>query len=436
MKEVIRLIRLSLALRILAAAASAILMMVVAADPGMLLQCTVVLPSLILLILLAWAPRRGWIGPRFVKGALIAMILAYTAEIAVSAILFRLVSPNVTTGATEWIAPDLRPWRAIMQFGFSLRPAPVVPLVFILIPAILGAWLDGQRNGLRWAAFTALMSSAGIIIFVVSEPEQFISSPWRTLGIGEFVAQAVVIFVVCYFVGSLADQQRAEQVLLEAANRQLAEQAHVREHLAASRERARLARDLHDTLAHTLAGLAVQIHAIGAMIKGEQPDMRRELEYAGRMAEEGLVSTRQAIGDLRASAVDDLGLVEALRRQAEQASQRGGVQVSFEHGDTVPELSDETSNALYRIAQEALANVERHAQAQHAVLALRSDGGAVELSVADDGIGFDPADLDDQQFGLRGMRERAELAGARLRVDSTVGEGTRVTLTVPAPASR
>ncbi len=195
-----------------------------------------------------------------------------------------------------------------------------------------------------------------------------------------------------------------------------------------------MARDLHDTLAHTLAGLAVQINAINALLKGEQPEVRRELAYASQMVEDGLVNTRQAIGDVRANAVVELGLGGALRRQVELLSQRSGAQATFEQDDDVPELRDEAANTLFRIAQEALTNIERHARAQHVGVALRTERGetsALVLSIRDDGIGFDTADLDDQRFGLRGMRERAELIGAHLRLDSAVGEGTQVTIKMP-----
>jgi signal transduction histidine kinase len=201
----------------------------------------------------------------------------------------------------------------------------------------------------------------------------------------------------------------------------------------------RLARDLHDTLAHTLAGLAIQINAVGALIKGDQPEVRRELAYAREMVEEGLVNTRQAIGDLRANAAAELGLAEALRRQAEMASQRSGIQATFEECGEALELSEETADTLVRIAQEALVNVERHARAQHAAVRLRWEPGdppAAVLSIQDDGIGFDAADLADQRFGLQGMRERAELIGGHLRLDSVAGEGTQVTVTVPVPGGQ
>jgi signal transduction histidine kinase len=263
--------------------------------------------------------------------------------------------------------------------------------------------------------------------------------PDATLAPFSFVALGLVTLVVCYFVGSLADQQRAEHAQLEQANRKLAEQAFVREQLATSRERMRLSRDLHDTVAHKLAALSVQVNAIDAVLRDPASDdpeiVHQEVERARVLVREGLDDARRAIGGLRANAVEDLGLAAALAKLAESVSQRGGLEVTFERRGDDPALPAETADALYLIVQEALNNVERHAQTQHAVVTF--DGGTpqaamVVIRVTDDGVGFDPAAKQDeaQRFGLIGMRERAELIGAQLRVDSQLDAGTTMTVSL------
>jgi signal transduction histidine kinase len=237
-------------------------------------------------------------------------------------------------------------------------------------------------------------------------------------------------------VASLADQQRREHAQLEEASKALAQQAHVREQLAASRERMNLSRDLHDTVAHTLAALSVQVNAVGAVMDGEQTAARRELDVARDLVKTGLENTRRAISGLRSAEVENFGLGGALQRQAESLSQRTSIQAQFEMDCHEPALSDEAANALFRIAQEALNNVERHSQAQHAWVKLAcGEREQAVLTIRDDGVGFDVSDLDDDnddrdadRFGLRGMRERAELIGAHLRLDSGVGRGTTVTV--------
>ena len=430
MSETLRLYRLSLALRIFTALLGLVSSLVLLGSQDMLASAIVLVPSSVLFLITFAAQQRGWVTPRFMRAMLASMIVVYTLEIIVTSVLVSYSANSVVTDPDR----NVGAWRLFALMTSTRRPQPNAPLLFILIPAILGAWLDGRKGAVRWSIFTTLMSSFGLLVFVALEASASTPSAFRSFGIGEFIAQATVIIVACYFVGSLADQQRAEQAKVESASRQLSAQAHVREQLAASRERVRLARDLHDTLAHTLAGLAVQINAIDAMLAGDQPAVRRELAYASKLAQEGLDNTRLAISDLRANLVADLGLAGALQRQTELVGQRTGAGAAFDQQGELPELDDTASATLFRIAQEALNNVERHARARNIRVSLCGRAGqrpSLTLSIKDDGIGFVAGDLVDQRFGLRGMRERAELIGAHLRISSVVGQGTEVVVTLP-----
>lgn len=431
MLEVIRLIRINLLIRLLTGAASIAAVVTVYGNLYGFSQLLTVLPSLILMVVALLAPRRGWVSQRFVKGLLISVILANAFEIAATAMVFRLALLN---GLQE---VPVRPIIVRITANMTTNSSSPLsgPLAFCFIPSVLGAWIDGKRGALRWAGFAVVATLFGGLSFLplLLSP---ITSPSTTLRLsqmngGEFVALSAVFLLTCYFVGALADQQRSEQAQLEVANRQLAEQTHVREHLAVTRERVRLARDLHDTLIHTLAGLAVQINAITTLADGDKPTLKRELAFASDMVQDGLNNTRAAIADLRANVVADLGLCGALQRQVDLVAQRCNTQITFQQIGSEPELSDEAGDTLFRIAQEALSNIESHAQAQHAsvkLLNVTDPTPQVTIIIQDDGIGFEPADLDDQRFGLRGMQERAEQISAHLRVDSKVGQGTRVTV--------
>ncbi|NJM40433.1 MAG: sensor histidine kinase [Anaerolineae bacterium] len=333
----------------------------------------------------------------------------------------------------------------IQNSEVSLRRVLGAPLVFVLVPTVLGAWVDGRKGWFRWAGAAVLINLISVgIVLTIDALSPLTSSATTTMTtisfrrqieIGDFMAQSLVVIVVCYFVASLADQQRREHAQLEEAGKALAQQAHVREQLAASRERMNLSRDLHDTVAHTLAALSVQVNAIGAVIDGEQAAARRELNVARELVKDGLENTRRAISGLRAAEVENFGLGGALQRQAEALSQRTGIRARFEMACQEPALSDEAANAMFRIAQEALNNVERHSQAQHAWVQLNcGEHDHATLTIRDDGVGFNIAELeddgDDDRFGLRGMRERAELIGAHLRLDSAAGQGTTVTVSM------
>lgn len=427
MREVLRLIRLTLLLRILVAAAGALVASTML--PGVVgLELAVALPSFLVLGFTFVASFKRWEGAPFVKGLLAAVILAQAVEAVVSRIGFQTVmaSLGINLGQSFTRTVGGAPGGAIMRLPLSAS------LLFITIPALLGAWVSGRHGALRWAAFAVLMSMLSNVTITSPELAQL------RLNAGLFGAQAMVVFITCYFVGILADQQRAEQAELEKANHQLAEQALVREQLAGSRERVRLARDLHDTLAHTLAGLVVQANVVNTLIDKDPMAARRELARIQAVAKEGLEEARAAISDLRANMVQDLGLSGALRRLAEMTRQRADLDVTFEQSGDDLQLDKDSAETLFRIVQEAVTNIERHARAKHVDLSITQTPPperTIVIRVRDDGVGFNVTSLDDERFGLRGMRERAELIGAHLRLDSTLGVGTTVTVTLRLQAN-
>jgi signal transduction histidine kinase len=418
MSEVLRLIRLTLILRIaVGLLVAGVVTTLLPAPNAFLLQIAAIVPSFLLLGAAVLAPLRGWDSKRFVNCLLVAMIVAQAVESLASRWAFRLMIESAPASSGELAIEAGTDFR-------TLRLPLSASLLFVTIPAILGAWINGKHDALRWAAFTVLLTLLGELLIFPPEFNQF------RLSVGLLGSQGIIVFIICYFVGSLADQQRAEQAQLEAANRQLAEQAPVREQLAASRERVRLSRDLHDTLAHTLAGLVVQMKAIDAVLDADPAAARRELARAGAVAKQGLDDTRAAISDLRTNAVEALGLGGALQRLVDVIGQRSGMQASFECIGPEPSLEQHTAESLFRITQEALNNVERHARAARVSVCLCNQDGTLTIQVKDDGVGFDIAALDDERFGLRGMRERAELIGAHMRVESAAGAGTQVTVTL------
>lgn len=429
MTEVIRLIRVSLVLRLIPSLAGLIALVATGNNNILLLVMFSALPSFLLLAGIWVAQRRSWVTPRHIRWMLILTILAYAIEMIVPLLAFRYAMahhliPTETSGIFS--APG----------DIEARSGRSYPLLFILIPTVLGAWMSGGRGALRWAGFAILINFLGLTLLLTDaalsgEILNAASVPFNDFGL--FLAQSLVIAIVCYFVGSLADRQRAEHAELEKASRLLAEQSFVREQLAVTRERMSLSRDLHDTVAHTLAALSVQMNAVAAVLDGPQPAARREVERARVLVKDGLESTRQAISGMRNNQVADLGLRAALEGQAEALAQRTDLQVVFECSGPEFDLTDEVSNTLFRIGQESLNNVERHSQAQTVHVNLRYADDAprtVTLMVRDDGTGFDAdAILDQDRFGLLGMRERAALIDAHLRVDSAVGQGTSVTVT-------
>ena len=202
----------------------------------------------------------------------------------------------------------------------------------------------------------------------------------------------------------------------------------LRDAIAASeRERSRWAWELHDETLQRLVGLRVLLSS--ALRTGEPQPVAAAVGEALDELQVEISNLKHLIAELRPAALDELGLDAALRNLCERTAATSGAEVDVSVEITVP-LSPEIETTVYRVAQEALTNVGKHATAEHVSVTLQPSGEMVELRVADDGRGFD-ASVGSGGFGLRGMSERAELAGGRVEVTSGP-KGTRVVASLPA----
>ena len=203
--------------------------------------------------------------------------------------------------------------------------------------------------------------------------------------------------------------------------------------LAALQERNRLAREIHDTLAQSLAGIALQLETADALLEaGKEPDrVQAAVHQALRLSRLGLEDARRSVLDLRAAPLEGSTLKEALQSLADAARAGGSLKVSVEFSGNLASLPLRVETGLYRIAQEALSNIVQHSAAEHAWLRLSVSSGIATLIVQDDGQGFDPGRVGEGRFGLVGMRERAKMLGGRMELTSKPGGGTRLETTVP-----
>lgn len=214
------------------------------------------------------------------------------------------------------------------------------------------------------------------------------------------------------------------QVGVAIDNARLYEQA---EQSAAAAERSRLARDLHDAVSQTLFSTTLIAEVLPKIWERNPEEGRRRLEELRQLTRGALAEMRALLLELRPAALAEAELPDLLRQLAESVTGRARIPVVVEVGGECC-LPVEAKVAFYRVAQEALNNVVKHAAASSASLALVSQGGEVRLRVADDGQGFDPAAVGPYRLGLGIMRERAEAVGGSLQVKSTAG-GTEVLLT-------
>jgi signal transduction histidine kinase len=191
-----------------------------------------------------------------------------------------------------------------------------------------------------------------------------------------------------------------------------------------------LARELHDSVSQALYGIALGAATARTLLDRDPPQAAGPLDYVRGLAEAGLAEMRALIFELRPESLETEGLVAALAKQAAAARARHELQVEADLSDE-PALPPAAKEALYRIAQEALHNVVKHAGARRVTIRLASEGDAVVLEVADDGVGFAADGAFPGHLGLRSMRERAERVGGTLAIESAPGAGATVCARVP-----
>jgi PAS domain S-box-containing protein len=219
----------------------------------------------------------------------------------------------------------------------------------------------------------------------------------------------------------------ANQAAVAIENAQLYEEASGK---AALEERQRLARELHDSVSQALYGIALGARTARTQLERDPKRAAEPLDYVLKLAEAAVAEMRALIFELRPESLAKEGLVTALDKQASALRARYGLKVETTLPEE-PQLPFAAKEALYRVAQEALHNVVKHAGAKNADLALEVGGGRVSLTIADDGVGFDPSGDFPGHLGLKSMRERLESIGGCLYIESAPEEGTRLSASVP-----
>lgn len=204
--------------------------------------------------------------------------------------------------------------------------------------------------------------------------------------------------------------------------------------LAASQERANLARELHDSVTQALFSMGLTMRSLELLLDTNPDGARAKLAELRELQKDALAEMRTLIFELRPKSLEQDGLEQALRTHAASVQGRTGLSVTVEADTGLPErLPPEAEETLYRIGQEALHNVVKHANASSARILLARVGGEIRLSVTDDGIGFDPSRTPRGHLGLVGMRQRADRIGAEFQVTTRPGNGTVVSVTWQVP---
>ena len=356
-----------------------------------------------LLVYLGWRRPRRWLGRVYLSLALIAVSLAPSLGYALQ--VFGRLADGVT--------------------GEDAARDPGALLLLLIVPLLL--W--SSQYGV-WAMLVFVIGGTALdIVFAVLIA--LAGGPTVKYLSDQVLVRAFVFVVVGFVVARLSSAQREQRHVLAEKNAQLTHYASTLEQLAVSRERNRMARELHDTLAHTLSAMTVQIGALEVLWDTDAQAGHEMLSGIRDMSRTGLHELRRALHALRASPLEDLGFALALRQLAEAAAERAGLQLEISLPDQI-NLKPEVEQHLYRIAEEAVTNVVRHANATRLTLSMRRKRGRLGLHVIDNGVGFDPVAQEAQErtsnngYGLVGMRERALLCGAELNIASRPQQGTTI----------
>jgi signal transduction histidine kinase len=223
-----------------------------------------------------------------------------------------------------------------------------------------------------------------------------------------------------------------------ARTREIERLAEQERHAAVVRERLKIARDLHDTLAHSMMAMLTEIRLLKRLSTANPGAMAEELTRAEEAAHQGLKEARAAIAQMRFSPVRDAGLAAALRDLVAMFIERSGIPTDFATDVPAGAYADERAEVLFRIAEEALHNVERHAGATHVTISLREapTGNGLTMTITDNGAGFDVETARPGHYGLAGLREQALLIGADLAILSAPQEGTTIRVALPLSPER
>lgn len=328
------------------------------------------------------------------------------------------------------------------------RPAPwKVPVYFVVQLALftLSIYLAGTVNGVWLIAMPLVGTAVGrfslwgqlavsVYIMVALAWGPVAQAGWQA-GFSLTLSVLPAVIFVALFVKLLVREEeahgQAEQLArdLEAANRQLSAYATQAEELAISKERNRLAREIHDSLGHYLTVINVQLQAALTVLDDDRQRAVTAVETAQQLTQEGLASVRQSVSALRESPLGDKLLTEAIEALV-QETHRAGIVVETELLGQPRRLEPAAELALYRTVQEGLTNTRKHSRASRVDLTLDyGDPDRVVLAIKDNGVGA--ASTDNGGFGLVGVRERVQLLGGSVAIKTEPGQGFQLIIQVP-----
>jgi signal transduction histidine kinase len=294
-----------------------------------------------------------------------------------------------------------------------------------------------RMNGIRESLGRALDNASARQATVRSYIRDALSfGRWTVVALTLAAAWALFSFMRRLSVEGQQAEQDRKRLEVEVAAR-TADLRELATHLQTMREdeRSRLARELHDELGGLLTAAKLDVARVRAA-PGLSGPVAERVQMVGKRIDEVVALKRRIIEDLHPSALDHLGLQASLEILCREVGERLAVPVRCQIDGAQPELGPDGQLTVYRLAQESLTNVQKYAQAKSVVVRLHADAQATEVSITDDGVGFDVAGTRVGRHGLAGMRYRVEALGGRMTLESAPGQGTRIVARLPHASLR
>lgn len=319
---------------------------------------------------------------------------------------------------------------ALLYFSVQITLASAL-LFLTKSPAIMLAMLPlaGQAVVILSRNFMVIVCAAMWLVLVGSLAVMGGGGPAAVFGMFFLAGIVFVVVITQLAVKEQRGRAEVERLLTElrAANDKLRQSASQIEELATLTERNRLAREIHDSLGHYLTVIIVQLEAAAALLESDRERSLEGLRKAQTLAQKGLDEVRRSVSALRTSPNEPRSLIDSLITLLEDC-RVSGVVTEFQLQGTPRKLAPSTELTLYRAAQEGLTNVRKHSHAETATVTLHYSGDTVGLVVHDDGIG---ATAPEKGFGLLGVRERVQLLGGEVKIDTATNQGFTLKIGLP-----
>jgi signal transduction histidine kinase len=318
---------------------------------------------------------------------------------------------------------------------FSETPAFTNPFFVTIFPIVIAyALVLPQRLGL---AYTIAVSSCYGVLSLMIAPEMFLPFPNQEQKV--LVARILMILVVGVVSSAIVQMERTMRRQAVQAERYKAEEnlelqrRAQQAELEAQTERSRIAREIHDGIAQSIYMLSLNLETVADVVASQNPDLAERLKRLVQLSKQTLLETRHYIFDLKPLLTGDISLTGILENLAREFQAVTSIPVEVKVEGSEPDMPLATAASLYRVTQEALANVYKHAQASRVVVKIEFQLSGLALWITDDGRGLPDTDINSRGYGLQNMRQRVEELGGSINIEGSPGQGTAIRIEVPIP---